>query len=532
MVTTGVALPIAVSQAGAAASTDAQVTTDKGVVVGTVETDTRSFLGIPYAAPPTGDGRWAPPKPAAKWAEPRDATKLGAACEQNVNTSFGPQSVPTSEDCLFLNVNTPTTTTTKRPVLVFFHGGGYVGGMGGDYDGRPFARDHDAIVVTVNYRLGVFGFLAASSLNATDSKHTSGNYGIEDQRAALQWVQKNIAAFGGDPKRVTIAGQSAGSGSVCVHTVSPESRGLFSGAIMESGTCAAGLKPTPTLAEVAQQGDTFASTLGCPGTDASAAACLRGKSPEAVLAAVGGDSITGGAAITLSPIVDGRVIPKQPTQLIESGKFNKVPMIIGNTSNEGTTFVLINYEVKGTPVTADGYGAAITKLTPGADVQKVMDLYPLSAYRTPSQAVAAARTDSSVCGLNAAAKLFAAKVPTYAYVFADPNAPSPVDLAKLFPTITMGASHASELQYLFQTAGIPLSSVTPSKFDATEKAVSNSLTGYWAAFMAKQAPGKGGGPSWPKFQATNGTRVVFNSGGTTLDSSNFEQAHHCDFWRA
>ena len=439
--------------------------------------------------------------------------------------------MPTSEDCLFLNVNTPTTKTTKRPVLVFFHGGGYVGGMGADYDGRPFARDHDAIVVTVNYRLGVFGFLASSALNATRLEAHVGE--LRHRRPARRVCNgcRRTSPRWGDPKRVTIVGQSAGSGSVCEHVVSPESRGLFAGAIMESGTCAARLTPTPTLADASKQGDTFATSLGCPGTDASAATCLRGKAPEAVLAGVGGDSITGGAAITLSPIVDGRVVPKEPDLLIKSGKFNKVPMIIGNTSDEGTTFVLINYEVKGTPVTADGYGAAIQKLTPGADVQKVMDLYPLSAYRTPSQAVAAARTDSSVCGLYAAAKQFAAKVPTYAYVFADPNSPSPFDLAKLFPTITMGASHASELQYLFQTVGIPLSSVTPTKFDATEKAVSDSLTGYWAAFMAKQAPGKGGGPNWPKFQATNGTRLVFNSGGTTLDSSNYEQARHCDFWR-
>ena len=192
--------------AGAAVANGAEVTTDKGVVVGTVDATTRSFLGIPYAAPPVGDGRWAPPKPAAAWTQPRDATNLGDACAQNVNTSFGTPTVDVSEDCLFLNVYTPTTKTAKRPVMVWFHGGGYTGGQGGDYDGRPFAKDHDAIVVTVNYRLGVFGFLATSGLSAGASPHTSGNYGIEDQQAALKWVHDNIAAFGGDPKKVTITG--------------------------------------------------------------------------------------------------------------------------------------------------------------------------------------------------------------------------------------------------------------------------------------------------------------------------------------
>jgi para-nitrobenzyl esterase len=508
-------------------SSGAEVQTDKGIVRGTVEEQTRSFLGIPYAAPPTGEGRWASPQPAAKWTETRDATKLGNACEQNVNTSFGQQSVPTSEDCLSLNVWTPTTDTAKRPVMVWFHGGGYVGGQGGDFDGRPFARDHDAIVVTVNYRLGVFGFLAAKALSATADSETSGNYGIQDQRAALEWVKENIAAFGGDPKRVTIAGESAGGGSVCVQTVSPESRGLFSAAIMESGTCAARLAPTPTLAAAEAQGDTLATSLGCPGNDADAATCLRAKSPAEVLAAVGGDSVTGGAAISLSPIVDGRTLPKEPDALIKSGKFNKVPVIIGNNSDEGTTFVLINYEVKGSPVTAEGYGAGIEKLMPTADVAEVEKLYPLADYPSPSQALAAARTDAMVCPINATSKLYAGKVPTYAYVFADRNAPFP--LGKL-PTLTMGAGHGIEMQYLFQNQGIPLSSVTPVKFNPEQQAVSDSLTGYWSEMMAKGAPGKGGGPNWPKFKATDGKRIVFGSDSTTVEAGDFEEEHHCDFW--
>jgi para-nitrobenzyl esterase len=523
-----VSLPVA-AQAGSGngASDAGDVTTDKGVVVGTVADGVRTFLGVPYAAPPTGDRRWASPEPAARWSEPRDATSLGAACQQNANTNFGTLVVPISEDCLFLNVYTPTTGTAGRPVMVWFHGGGYVGGQGGDYDGQFFARDHDAVVVTVNYRLGVFGFLASSALSASSPDETSGNYGIEDQRAALEWVKKNIAAFGGDPKRVTIAGESAGSGSVCVHTMSPESRGLFAAAIMESGTCAARLAPTPKLAEAEAEGDTFASSLGCAGNDTDAAACLREKPAEQVLATVGGDSVTGGATIPLSPIVDGRVLPKEPDVLLKSGKFNRVPVIIGSNSDEGTTFVLINYELEGSPVTADGYGAAIENLMPTADVDDVMRLYPLSDYPSPSQALAAARTDAASCPINSAAKMYAGKVPTYAYVFADRNAPFP--LGKL-PTLTMGAGHGFEMQYLFQSQGIPLVSTTPTQFDAAQQAVSDSLTGYWAEFMAEQAPEKGGGPAWPTFKAANGKRIVFNSDATIVSAGDFDQEHHCDFW--
>jgi para-nitrobenzyl esterase len=213
--------------------------------------------------------------------------------------------------------------------------------------------------------------------------------------------------------------------------------------------------------------------------------------------------------------------------LLKSGKFNRVPVIIGSNSDEGTTFVLINYELEGSPVTADGYGAAIENLMPTADVDDVMRLYPLSDYPSPSQALAAARTDAASCPINSAAKMYAGKVPTYAYVFADRNAPFP--LGKL-PTLTMGAGHGFEMQYLFQSQGIPLVSTTPTQFDAAQQAVSDSLTGYWAEFMAEQAPEKGGGPAWPTFKAANGKRIVFNSDATIVSAGDFDQEHHCDFW--
>jgi para-nitrobenzyl esterase len=243
-----------------------------------------------------------------------------------VNTSFGTPKVGVAEDCLFLNIYTPTTSTAKRPVMVWFHGGGYTGGQGGDYDGRPFVKNHDAIVVTVNYRRGVFGFLATSGLSATESSHTSGNYGIEDQQAALQWIHDNIAEFGGDPKRVTITGQSAGAGSVCFQTVAPKSKGLFSAAILMSGNCAYRATPTPNLQQSESAGDSFAASIGCVGTDAVAAACLRSKPVGELLKAAGGSSTGGATALPLGPIVDGEFVPKDPGILISTGHFNRVPI--------------------------------------------------------------------------------------------------------------------------------------------------------------------------------------------------------------
>jgi para-nitrobenzyl esterase len=506
----------------------AQVKTAQGEVVGTVADGSRSFLGIPYAAPPTGDGRWAPPRAAARWDSPRPATSFGAACQQRVNTSFGTPSVGVSEDCLFLNVHAPAVAKGKRPVMVWFHGGGYTGGMGGDYDGRGLARDDDLVVVTVNYRLGVFGFLATSGLTAGSRSASSGNYGIQDQRAALEWVRDNIAGFGGDPSRVAVVGESAGAGSVCVHLLSPESRGLFDTAIMESGSCV-GTQPTLTLDDAEKAGDAFAARLGCTGAGAAVVTCLRAKTADELRDAAGGGSTGGATALPLRPIVDGVVLPDQPKTLLEQGKVNVVPVISGFNSDEGSTFVYLEYELKGNPVTADGYRAAVEKMfVDGTDVDAVVEHYPTSKYRTPSNALAAARTDQSVCRIMAGTRRFAEAVPTYTYEFADRDTPF---LGGKPPTLDMGAGHGFELQYLFGSQGIPLVTTIPTPFDERQKAVARSLIGYWSAFLHDGRPGSGGGPEWPRFRSEGGRRVVFGSDATTVVTVPKDE-HQCSFWEA
>jgi len=504
----------------------AEVSTTHGELAGTVEGRTRSFLGVPYAAPPTGERRWAPPRPVASWEGTRAATKLGAACEQRVSASYGEPSVAVSEDCLFLNVHAPASATGRRPVMVWFHGGGYTGGMGGDYDGRNLAADEDLVVVTVNYRLGVFGFLATSGLTATSSSDASGNYGIQDQRAALEWVHENIAAFGGDPGRVAIVGESAGAGSVCVHLLSPESRGLFDAAIMESGSCV-GTQRTLTLQEAEREGDTFAAGVGCAGDDAEAAACLRSK-PADVLRDAGGGGSTGGAtSLPLRPIVDGKVLPGQPRTLIDDGKVNDVPVISGFNADEGSTFVYLEYELKGAPVTAEGYRAAVDKMFDDyVDVDEVVSHYALGDYRTPSNALAAARSDQSICRIMAGTKLFAGVVPTYTYEFADRDTPF---LGGKPATLDMGAGHGFELQYLFGSQGIPLVRTIPTPFNDRQRVVARSLTGYWAAFLKAGDPGTGGGPDWPRYSPKNGRRLVFGSDASTVKAIPADE-HQCAFW--
>ena len=279
-----------------------------------------SFLGLPYAAPPTGNLRWRPPQPAAAWSGVRDATTFGPSCPQ-APSPFAPPG-QFSEDCLYLNVYTPAARSSfgGRPVLVWIHGGGLVQDGARDYDGTKLAAD-GVVVVTINYRLGALGFLAHPALA---SHGAAGNYGLMDQQAALRWVQRNIARFGGDPGNVTIAGQSAGGLSVLAQMVSPGARGLFQRAIVQSGTFALNQRP---LAVAEAAGETFATAVGC--ADQSAA-CLR-SAPVSDLVANFGVEIPG--------VVDGAVLTQPIGTALARGQFARVPVINGITHDEELLFV-------------------------------------------------------------------------------------------------------------------------------------------------------------------------------------------------
>jgi para-nitrobenzyl esterase len=329
-------LPLAIMNAStaAAAASPVRATPTTGAVEGAVApSGIRTFKGIPYAAAPVGDLRWKAPQPHARWSGVRKADNFGPRCMQlPLFSDMVFRSNGMSEDCLYLNVWTPAADAKARlPVLVYFYGGGFQAGDGSEprYDGESMARQ-GIVALTVNYRVGVFGFFAHPELSAESPHKASGNYGLLDQAAALQWVRANIAAFGGDPARVTIAGESAGSYSVSAQMASPLSRHLIAGAIGESGSLM-GLSPLPTLRESEQKGLQFAERAG-----AASLAHLRALPPQALLDALGKDRNA-----HFSANVDGYLLPEAPGAIYAGGKQAKVPLLAGWNAEEGSAGAIL-----------------------------------------------------------------------------------------------------------------------------------------------------------------------------------------------
>ncbi|HLX63340.1 MAG TPA: carboxylesterase family protein, partial [Planctomycetota bacterium] len=293
------------------------------------ETCVRSFKGIPFARPPIGNLRWKPPQPAENWPGVRKADRFGPrAMQRAVFADMVFRSNGMSEDCLYLNVWTPAKSEREKlPVLVYIFGGGFTGGDGseGRYDGESMARK-GIVAVTINYRLNVFGFFAHPELTKESPEHASGNYGLMDQAAALKWVRQNIAAFGGDPARVTLAGESAGSMSVSAQMVSPLAKDLIAGAIGESGAVLGSLSPAP-LAKAEDQGVKFAAKLGLG--DAPTLAQLRAIPADKFLEAMAKPNTP-----WFAPDVDGYFFPKPPAELFAAGQQAHIPLLVGSNSEE------------------------------------------------------------------------------------------------------------------------------------------------------------------------------------------------------
>ena len=319
--------------------------TESGPVQGLTTGDVAQFRGIPYAAPPVGALRWRPPAKPPIWNGTRNATAFRPACPQQFSA------YPVSEDCLTLNIYAPAkaTATAKLPVMVWIHGGGFISGSGRDFGGSAMVTRGGLVVVTINYRLGYLGFLAHAALSAADPHHVSGNYGILDQQAAIAWVRRNIAGFGGDPGHITIFGESAGGQSVIDQLISPTA-GPLSAAIAQSGSY---MTTLPTLATAEVSGQSAAKTLGCPDQSAS---CLYALSATAVGNALNPLSGLGG----VSAVVDGRTIPRGPAQAFAEGKFQHIPVINGSNHDEYRLFIgLDRFLAHTAPLTADTYAAKI-----------------------------------------------------------------------------------------------------------------------------------------------------------------------------
>jgi para-nitrobenzyl esterase len=482
------------------------VSTDRGAVLGALAGQVRRFLGIPYAAPPVGALRWRPPQDHAAWSGVRDATTFGSPCPQ-IAGQGNPGS--TDEDCLFLNVYTPALARGggRLPVMLWIHGGALETGAGSLYDPAQLVAQ-GVVVVTINYRLGALGFLAGAAL----STGASGNYGTMDQIAALRWTQRNIREFGGDPGNVTIFGQSAGGLSVLTLLVSPLARGLFAKAIEESGAYSvASLQLVEaTQAQVDAGGVAFAAAVGCG--DGSAA-CLRGL-PVATLLA---HQATNGYA----PHIDGRVLTRSIGPALDSGAFDRVPLIMGSNHDEWRLFVAQAEAASGRPVPADGYDAALATTLPGPAAGRLATAnYPLAAYGgNASIALGAAGTDVFLaCKTSTAVRSASRFVPTYQYEFADEQAP-PVMPGISFP---MGASHAAELQYLFANFG--LSPLSPA-----QQTLSATMVEYWTRFAKTGDPNAGSAPAWPRYTSASDRFLSLAPPAPTV-ATGFAAEHKCSLW--
>lgn len=486
--------------------------TDKGIVRGNSTPTMKEFLGIPYAAPPVGELRWQPPQPAAAW-RPflRDAKQFANHCPQPPST-FGSPSL--TEDCLYLNVYTPKRSKPGwphlRPVMVWFHGGALFLGESDGYDPSRLVAE-GVIVVTINYRLGILGFLAHPELSAESSYGGSGNYGIMDQQAALRWVQRNIRWFGGDPHNVTIFGQSAGGLSVHTHLTSSESEGLFDRAIVQSGGYALA---QPPLAAAELGGMAFAAAAGCVDQTAS---CLRGLTVEAILANQGASGFV--------PNLDGMVLTQTVRDALASGEFNRVPVIQGSTHDEWRLFVGLDELVFG-PLTAEQYPGAIAStlgVPQGTADFLATAVYPLSGYSSPSVALGTLGTDAIfACTGRTAIQLLSEYVPTFAYEFNDPNAPQNFLPPLSFPD---GAYHASEVQYLFDTEP----DIPSPGLDEDQQELADQMVRYWTRFARVGDPNGCGEPSWPRYETETDEYLSLVPPSAT-PTEGFAADHKCGFW--
>ncbi|RKS75481.1 para-nitrobenzyl esterase [Motilibacter peucedani] len=464
----------------------------------------QEFLGLPYAAPPVRDLRFAPPAAAASWSGVRDASRQSPACLQFQPTGVREEQA-VSEDCLYLDVYRPRTLVrgARLPVMVWFHGGGNTQGTGVIYGGGSMATKTGTIIISINYRLGALGFLAHPALSAV-TPGGSGNYALMDQIASLRWVQRNIRAFGGDPGNVTIYGQSAGASAVCSMLAAPSAKGLFDKAVVESSSC---MTPRATLAAGEASGVTFADAVGC--TDpATVVNCLRKAWPGTLVA--NQNNYLGG------PKVGGALLPTSPKDAITSGAWNKVPVMTGSTRSENR---LLSTALAG--ITAQGVVDLVSK-TYGAKAPAVLQLYPLSSYKTPYDQITQIQTDAgNACNVELNARAMTGQVPTYRYEFDDPTSPTLYGFA--IPGEDMSNGHSAELQYLFDfTLG-------EKPLTATQEKLSDQMMRYWGTFARTGNPNSRGAPTWPQY-GTNGIVEQLRTGGASHVVYDFVTEHHCDFW--
>ena len=455
--------------------------------------EVRVFKGVPFGAPPVGALRWREPQPVAHWDGVRKADRFSPMCMQASGGRGGPVSGPApSEDCLYLNVWTAANTAAeRRPVMVWNYGGGYTGGNGSSpqFDGEALAKK-GVVLVTYNYRVGVFGFFAHPELTKESPHHSSGNYALMDLAATLRWVRKNISSFGGDPARVTIFGVSAGGGLVANLVGSPEGKGLFQRAISEScGWMGLSIGAPMTLAQAEAAGTKLGETLGAPSL-----AALRAKSADELLKSGRG---TG-------PIVDGWFIPEPLSDIFDQGRENRVEVLVGSNKDEGTFF--------SRPGGTAEQWKNRAKQRYGGLADAFLKLYPADSDAQAAASQLANFRDELAWNQLTWAKAQSRKSKAFLYYFTHepptaPGAPS------------RGATHGAETAYVFDNL---LPGRTP--WTDLDRQLADTLSSYWANFAAKGDPNGKGLPAWPSYREKKSDRAMIlgdqvEAGAPPLDAA-------------
>jgi para-nitrobenzyl esterase len=484
--------------------------TTNGPVCGIVAKDSQQWLGIPYAAPPVGALRWAAPQPPQPWTQTRPATAFGSQCAQ----AYWSATVTGSEDCLFLDVTRPADDSQNLPVLVHFHGGGFVT-LSGNGDYSLLADTGHEVVVSLNYRLGIFGFLAGSALG----EH-SGDWGLQDQQAALRWVRDNIGQFGGDPHNVTLFGESAGASSVCDAIASPTAKGLFQRAVIEGGEYNTLLgSPTnletqdcksdlPSQAEADAAGADYADSVGC--TDAARVAeCLRSLTPEQAEATVPYGYQFGGKG-TVGPTINGTTLTQSLRQGLKTGRVNRVPVLAGSGRDENLV---------GTVTTAEQY-IQLVDTQYGEHADEVLARYPLSHFGSPAIAFRTVGADSNtVCASLRVNAELARWMPVHLYEIDDNDIPPYIaaDPSGSAP----GAQH---VRAWYLTPGSPA-------LDANQQALQNEELASITQFARNGDPVAYGTPPWPLYHGPGQVLSLQPAGDSELvTTEQLAAQHNCAFW--
>ncbi|WP_427895726.1 carboxylesterase family protein [Kribbella sp. GL6] len=466
----------------------------EGVLRGVEDAASVRFLGVPFA----GGGRWQAPRPAARWKGVRAADRAGAVCEQDPRTLE--PGATASEDCLYLNVTAPRRPAGKpRPVIVYIHGGGFVQASGSYLDARRMAVLGDVVVVTPNYRLGIFGNLALPGMPEV-------NLGLQDQLAALRWVQRNIRAFGGDPTNVTLSGESAGALSTCTHLASPAAAGLFAKAIISSGSCTTSYAPYSIDSHIPVEvttwndrtttnamGTATAKSLGCT-DERTALSCLR-RLPASRLVPLTSQF---GLLSIGTPTV-----PQAPSTHLRAAWARHIPVLAGNTADEHLSWILPAYP----HATATTY-RQLLRSSFGDHAAAVRREYPLTNYRSPIVALGHIYSDRNwICRTAEAQRVYARTAPTWTYLFADPEAPTIDGTVVPRPS----TPHGSDVAYTFPDPAIPLT--------RAQRAVGDRFIRAWTTFAHTGTPAA----NWP---ATQAYQFAPRDSRADLDTT-----HHCTFWR-